>query len=207
MNTLDHTYPSQASLVVLHPHQRQSRRLIAHLLQRDGHTLIPVTLTADGIDAEALWRAIGIALQDWYNITLPPRPAEDLAAAKILAERLAALKPYMVIIDSYDRTDSDSAQSLMHTLIPYISEGCQIILEGRHLPLPLLTSAALRPHTTLYPLNEGRLMINYGVEGDGRHVLEVRANGRGRVFVNGREISSWDGDLPRISCGSRDDHP
>lgn len=100
------------------------------------------------------------------------------------------------ILDECDRAQPEALTVCLTEMLMHFS-GARIILCGRQAFTYLLASPELRPILRFIPSEPDLLLTDYSRRDDKPALLEVQALGGGHVFLNGREITSWDGALPR----------
>lgn len=100
-----------------------------------------------------------------------------------------------VILDESDRVQAPALIQFLSQLLSELDKGRVIVL-SRVLPDGVLENEQLRGVSVLFPIDPNRMLIDYASEPE-EVTLEVRAFGEGRVQVNGRNVDSWDGALPR----------
>lgn len=197
-----------ARLVLLHPRSRYRSILIAKLLAATDKQVLYYAIGPDDLDLRSLISGLTHDLANQHptfgrHITiLPPNETNNLdllveTFAKDLAE--VSDKPFYLILDEYDRSDSaDDIQLFVEKLIASPLHNCTIILNGRTLPrLPWVSLIAQNRATLL----EDALLIKdnfYRYETTGKYKLEIFAFGPGQVLMNGNSIDAWEGHLPRL---------
>jgi two-component SAPR family response regulator len=108
---------------------------------------------------------------------------------------LAEQPPHIIIMDAVDNLRSASCNAFLSTLTEYLPAQNKIVLIGRAW-LPDLV--AVKAHAVCYPISEAAMLFDYAdLPADGGRLLEVYAQGNGRVLVDGAEIGAWEGQLPR----------
>lgn len=107
--------------------------------------------------------------------------------------------PFLLILDEYDRTDSaDDIQAFVHKVILRLPAHCQMLINSRTLPrLPWVSLIAQRKAVIL---QDADVVADnyYGMSTSGSTQLEVFALGPGYVLMNGEQIDTWEGHLPRL---------
>ncbi len=187
--------PKRVVLAILHPDFHGQNRLLAQPLADKSAKTVFVTLPESHLGLARLVSHLQEAFASQLGITLPTHSSpSDTAAA--LAKTMADQGGITLILSAYDRAKQDEAVPFIQALVPQLREGSRLILGTRELPMPLLTAPALRDRTAIVPVNPDKMMLDYVHLAD-KKVLEVRALGPGRVLINGRLISHWDGVLPR----------
>lgn len=128
-----------------------------------------------------------------------------------MGEALAAdLKgsPKILFIDELDRVPlDDDFNRFIESAIRVLPDDVQIVLSSRHL--------TRQPWYDMLVRGEGCVLGTEYLKDDGmftiedteRPHLEVYAFGQGHVFVDGREITQWEGALPRNLFFYLVDHP
>lgn len=105
-----------------------------------------------------------------------------------------------VILDEYDRTQSADGSFVLsdtiETLLSY-PQMKRVFIFSRTtsslLNIPQIESSS----TVFIPTSQDLMLWDYASPPTEKPVVEVYSLGYGRVFVNGQEIKSWDGVLPR----------
>ncbi len=197
-----------ARLILLHPRSRYRSILIAKLLSSADTRVLYYALGSDDVDLRSLIAGLTHDLANQHptfgrhiNI-LPPNKAENF---DLLVETFAldlsevSDKPFYLILDEYDRSDSaDDIQRFVEQLVANPLHNCTIVLNGRTLPrLPWVSLIAQKRAVLL----EDNLLIKhdfYRSENSGKHKLEIFAFGPGQVLLNGTAIENWEGHLPRL---------
>jgi two-component SAPR family response regulator len=131
--------------------------------------------------------------------------AGDSHSPKELAEMLAQyLKAVtrnftVVYLDEIDRTpQNDQFREFMQTLVDQLPDKLQLVINARKLTyLPWITYINEEICTVL-GTNMRKDNLMYTPAKDYKPQLEVKALGQGTAYVNGHEIVSWDGALPRM---------
>jgi len=158
-------------IVAIHPNFAQQHMALNHILNSEDVIYLQLrgyALTADDIAAQA--QADGIKLKSGATFVLDEcdRVAQD------------ALAPY-----------------LRDSVLPQIKKG-RVILLSREVPVGLLDDPELRAQLAFVPVDPEAMLVDYTQAREtGIHLLEVWGFGSGRVLVDGRPVSSWDGVLPR----------
>lgn len=100
-----------------------------------------------------------------------------------------------IFLDEADRAlDADLLAAVHELLALYSSARVTVLL--RVLPKLFTQDAGLMAISAMLPHSTEHMLWNYADATSGK-VLEVRALGPGRVQVEGRNVSDWDGHLPR----------
>lgn len=120
---------------------------------------------------------------------------EQLQAACAQAAQMEASAEGWLVIDEADRAEPAALAALIHqSLAGY----ARVLLLTRESPAALLRDDVLRAAATFVPTSPISMLTDYAaLPADGRVLLEVRAFGTGRIFINGRELRNWEGHLPR----------
>lgn len=184
------------TLVILHPDFHGQHTLLAPLLKSSEQRTVFLAIPKQGADYKALTRALAEALRSQLDDSVSDLPAKPDDAAQAVAQVVRAHAPVNLIIDSYDLLDPDSTTDFLASLAARLPGGSRLVIGGRQLPMDLLWRKDLQPRIALIPVNPDQMMLDY-TQSINETVLEVRALGPGRVLINGRLISHWDGILPR----------
>jgi DNA-binding SARP family transcriptional activator len=101
-----------------------------------------------------------------------------------------------LVLDECDRANPDAFSTFLPEL-QAASSSIHIAVITRTVPECILTLAELRSSTHFLP-NEPSLMLwDYAQRPNPPALLEVRSFGAGHVLLNGQNVDSWDGVLPR----------
>ncbi|MCA9905620.1 MAG: bacterial transcriptional activator domain-containing protein [Anaerolineae bacterium] len=158
-------------IVVIHPNFAQQHIALKYVLSSENAAYLRLTgqaLTADDLDGQL--KAAGIKLKSGMTLVLDEcdRAAQD------------AIGPY-----------------LKDAVLTQIKQG-RVILLGRDVPVGLLDEPKLRAQMAFVPVDPDSMLVDYTkARATGVHLLEVWGFGSGRVLIDGRPITNWDGVLPR----------
>ncbi len=97
--------------------------------------------------------------------------------------------------DECDRAGAEALAGFIRAAIP-LFPNMRLVLLSRVLPTGLLDDPDIRQQAAFLPTDADSMLWDYATMPD-QTVLEVRAFGSGRVHLDGKPISSWDGALPR----------
>lgn len=122
--------------------------------------------------------------------------ATPKATSDVFATSFDAMGSH-VIFDEYDVMDSATGRDLITRVLSYwqahqIANG-RIFIFTRDLPL---FDKDFQPKIALIPVIEPLLLCDYMAHPE-KHRVEVYSLGFGRVWVDGHEITQWEGRLPR----------
>ena len=130
--------------------------------------------------------------------TLADGVAVDIGAA--LAADLGALDLERVVLylDELDRIPQDEEfRQFMNAVIAWLPEKAQLAVNSRLLTYDPWISWVNRDEVAVLGTEHRSSNLLFTKESSLKPQLEVYAFGRGHAVSNGREISSWDGALPR----------
>ncbi len=187
---------SPKPLLILHPSYRNRYRLLPELLAQRAAPIY-LLVQEQATTWQRLWQLLAQALSEQAACALPELPpgVSAEAAAKHLCTLIAEQPPHLFIIDAVDNLQSASCSAFLTALAEYLPAHNKIVLIGR-VWLPDLI--AVRAHAVCYPTSEAAMLFDYAnLPADGGRLVEVYAQGRGRVLVDGVEIGDWEGQLPR----------
>ena len=117
-----------------------------------------------------------------------------------LAADIAALELHRVVLylDELDRVPQDAAFcQFMNAMIAKLPEKAQLVINSRLLTHDPWISWVNRDEVVVLGTEHRSSNLLFAKETNLKPQLEVYAFGRGHAVSNGREISSWDGALPR----------
>lgn len=197
-----------ARVILLHPNSRYRSMLVAKLISSDEHNVFYYAMGPDDLNLPSFLSGITHDLANQHPMfgrhlnMLPAEAYGDLTTLlTTFARDLAEIddKPYLLILDEYDRSDSaDDVQTFIEKLVAYMPENCQLVINSRTLPrLPWISMIA-RGRAIL--LEDEDLIVDnfYNVSTEGINTLEVYALGPGFVLMDGEPIDAWEGHLPRL---------
>lgn len=101
----------------------------------------------------------------------------------------------VILCDECDRAEAEALAGFIHEVLP-LFPGQRIVLLSRVLPSGVLEDPEIRRQATFLPTDADSMLWDYTMMPN-QAVLEVRAFGTGRVHLDGKPITSWDGALPR----------
>lgn len=123
---------------------------------------------------------------------------QDLARA--LAVDLGDVRNDQIIfyLDEIDRIPHDDIfRDFVFTLVDSLPQHVQLVVNSRLLTYHPWVDLVERGDATVLGTSFRRNNLMFTVEETPKPQLEIYAFGRGHVLVNGREITNWDGALPR----------
>lgn len=111
------------------------------------------------------------------------------------SQQIDLMRLNRVIIDEADRL---ADQQLIDAVRWFLANSsAKVTILSRRLLDTLLREPSLRDDICLMPVDRQHMLHDYTSVDRKPHLLEVYALGNGRVKLNGRDIQSWDGHLPR----------
>lgn len=189
--------PPSVRLAILHPDFHGQHRLFAPILNEFGSRTVYLAVPEAGLGIGDLLTLLHDAVALQLDISLPDLSRDPVASATALANTLNRLGTVSLILDAYDLIDQGEINTFVATLAASLSEGSRVVIGTRVLPMVLVESPDLQGKTALVPVYPEKMVLDY-TQSVGTDVLEVRALGPGRVLINGRLITHWDGVLPRM---------
>lgn len=166
---------SHIRVIVLHPNYTPRHKFIQSLI--DEPSCVYLRCEGDALPASALISQFESAFGQQY-------PGGKMADVRYL------------ILDECDRTAADELGSFLTQMLSKVPNG-RIVLVSRTLPACIQNTPELRQQACFLPVDKALLLPDYARQENNLSLLEVRALGGGRVLVNGRLITNWDGTLPR----------
>ena len=169
--------PDDVRLFIIHPNYLTQRYLMAQLVKPEAAY---VRFDGDNLDGEALRSQLQRSLDEQVG-------DGDLAKVRNL------------ILDECDRVESEALSQFINELVEVMLEenDGHITIVTRQTPHAILNNTTLRDRCVFIPVQEDMLLCDYIRDGDKPSLLEVHSFGTGRVYLNGEEIVTWDGVLPR----------
>ncbi len=197
----------QGNLILLHPESHLRSSFIARLTNSTDYEVFYYALSPDDIDLSAFLNGMAHDLQDQnplFGRYLHLLSANDLAKKEKLLEAgirdIIELsdKPFLLILDEYDRSHSaDDIQWFMEKLIHRMPAHSKVVINSRILPRIPWVPMIARKRAILFNDNQIIRENFYNFAG-GDHLLEVYALGPGFVLFNGQGVDIWEGYLPRL---------
>lgn len=200
-------HSSDARIVLLHPRSRYRSVLVAHLANAPGLNVFYYALGPDDVNLHSFLNGITHDLAAQHptfgrhlNMLAPDENNFDKLLTTF-AQDIAEIsdKPFMVILDEYDRADeADDIQNFIEKLVTYLPENCCLLINSRTLPRLSWISMTAKRRAVL--LEDDLLLTRdfYNNQGTGSQMLEVFSLGPGFVLLNDQMIDTWEGHLPRL---------
>ncbi|MBN1565567.1 MAG: bacterial transcriptional activator domain-containing protein, partial [Anaerolineae bacterium] len=189
--------PASVRLTILHPDFHGQHQLFAPVLNELGSRTVFLAIPEAGLGFNHLLELLQATIAQQLDTTLPDLPDDPVAAANVLVKTLNGYGKVSLILDAYDLIEQDSVNLFIATVAAQLPEGSRVVIGTRVLPMALVEHADLQGKTALVPVYPEKMVLDY-TRSVGSDVLEVRALGPGRVLINGRLVTHWDGVLPRM---------
>lgn len=202
---------SKIPLLLIHPKSRYRQLLVARLLQDTQVKSLYFALGPADTSLQAFVENLAAEFQKkmpHFGKTLKrlspeiyldlENQIEPLVEVFVQALTEVSDQPYFLLLDNYDYSETAEAiQRFIEDLLDRLPAQTHLILNSRRLPrLPWLALIAKGQAALL--LNEQPLERDFsGRQHDEPYDLEVSAFGAMSVKYQGKEISSWEGHLPR----------
>jgi DNA-binding SARP family transcriptional activator len=200
---------ADASIVLLHPDSRYRSMLVAQLMNDPDVETFYYAMGPDDVNVRAFLSGITHDLANQhptFGRYLNQLQFEDEDSIEALLDAFVADlsdlsdDPLILILDEYDRTNgADDIQAFVEQVALRIPPHCQVVINSRGLPrLPWVSLIAQKKAVLLKDdVQVADNFYNMPTEGGDLH-LEVYALGPGYVLLNGEQIDSWEGHLPRL---------
>jgi DNA-binding SARP family transcriptional activator len=203
-------YASDANIILLHPRSRYRSVLVARLINDPELNTLYYAMGPDDVCVSAFLTGLTHNLshqhpQFGHNLNLVPGPLGEGNMQPWLEALAADLrewtdKPFLLILDEYDRSDSaDDMQRFIELLAPLLPAHCKLVINSRTLPRLPWVSLIARSQAII--LEDEHLIAddfyNHRPAEAGSR-LEVTALGPGYVSLDGELITTWEGHLPRL---------
>lgn len=199
-----------ASVVLLHPDGRYRSVLVAQLMNDPDTQVFFYAMGPDDVNIRSFLLGITHDLANQHPTfgrhlnQIHFETEENLDFELLLEAFVADLSelsddPFLLILDEYDRTDSaDDIQAFVEKVILRLPAHCQMLINSRTLPrLPWVSLIAQRKAVIL---QDDQVVASnfYGMRTTSDTHLDVYALGPGYVSLNGEQIETWEGHLPRL---------
>lgn len=195
-------------LLLIHPSSRYRTLLIAALLDNPPAPLYYYSLGIRDNSLAQFLTGLSHDLADqsptfgkYLNEARNESPNDIAKLSDALAHDLGDLssEDYLLILDEFDRADTvPEIQTFIEELLDKLPEQCHLLINSRSLPrLPWV--ALVAKHQAVV-LRDSRLLTSgfYTEKITENPNVEVYALGPGYVLVNGQNVSTWEGHLPRL---------
>jgi len=198
-----------ARVVLLHPQSRYRSVLVAELMNDPDTRVFYYAMGPDDVNMRSFLSGITHDLANQHptfgrhlnQIHFESHDDEQALLEAFVAD-VSELsdEPFLLILDEYDRTDSaDDLQAFIEQLIVRLPSHAQLVINSR--TLPRLPWVSLIAQNKAVILQDDQIIATnfYGMKADdGATRLEVYALGPGYVTLNGEQIETWEGHLPRL---------
>ncbi len=207
MDQVDHT-----KVVLLHPESRYRSMLIARLINDPEKRVYYYAMGPDDIKLRAFIASVAHDLANQHpmfgrHINMLPQniyenPVEHFdLVLETFANDLADMtdEPFLLILDEYDRSDkAEDVQRFIERLAGKLPENGRMVINSRTLPrLPWISMIAQKYAVIL---RDDEIIEDdfYASKKEGDDTLSVYSLGPGFVVVNGNQVDTWEGHLPRL---------
>ena len=119
--------------------------------------------------------------------------------ASALAQDLSSFHDEAILyLDELDRLDlSDEYRSFFTTLLENLNQKNKLIINSRELTTEPWQKAIIDDIAITLGTERRQSNLMFSIEDADKPQLEIYGFGRGRAIINGLEVESWDGALPR----------
>ena len=162
--------PNHIRLIIVHPNYCEQHLVLHQFVSQPNTAYVR-------LDGNALNEAAAIA------------QIEANAGSIVEIVHLAYL-----VLDECDRLEATALDNLILTLLNNL-HSTKICILSRYLP-QIVYKPSVLPVTQVIPVEKAYGLYDYTTIAPTHHV-EVHAFGQGRVFVNGREVTQWRGEMSR----------
>lgn len=162
-------------LIVLHPNYPSQRTLVQLFLSES--PCIYLCCVGDNLSAKQL--------EDQFETAL----AQQLSGGDLSAVRY-------LILDECDRGNAAQFGEFLTQVLAKLAHG-RVVVVSRTLPECVQEIPELRQQACFLPTDKALMLPDYAQQKSDQALLEVRALGSGQVLLNGRQVTNWDGTLPR----------
>jgi DNA-binding SARP family transcriptional activator len=159
-------------LVVVQPNYYQQRHLLAQFV----------------FDAKSVYLRLDDGLEQ----------ADILKQLEAALENISPPDNLCIVLDECDRVQPQTLEMVIIDLLRMLPLA-RIVLFSRYLPQIILNNPDIRAITQIIPSNNSgwqNNVVNRDIDSS-KPRLEVHAFGQGRVYLNSKEITEWNGQLAR----------
>jgi len=186
-------------LIILYPTLGRRNLLLAQLMTMFADRLVYHRTIGENLPTfpwlQSLFAEIGSSVGKELG-----RVKDPAKIGKMLAEALNRLdtQPIMLYLDEVERVeDSAEFHSFIQALVGNLDAHVQVLVSALTLYRQPWIKYIQSGEAVLLGTEVRSAPLTLTVEAQERPQLDVYGFGRGRVFVNGHEITVWDGILPR----------
>lgn len=202
-------------IVFFYPWENFRSDLLSHYLTQEHREVLYYRVTAD---ESALPQMLNGIVEEFNRVlgTFGTNTVESLAShdalrmAQALASDLNGLpfRPVVVFFDQFERLPVDGELTeFLETLVESLNDDVQIALNSRLLSNSTMRGLVVQGKAALLGHAQHRRELFFTLESEIKPQLEVSGFGRGTASLDGKEIESWDGMLPRNLFFYLIDHP
>ena len=192
-------------VILLYPWTNYRTLFLTHFLDnaQDGVLYFRIPAGADTLDA---WLGLLVddirealpEFGDHLSEALDGGSAEDLGAALAVDLNALAGSPVTLFLDELDRVDFDDRfNAFIFALVEGLGSEAQIAVSSRLLTYESWRVLVERGDAAILGAEYRKNDVMFTVDGEVKPQIEIYASGRGHALVNGKEITNWDGALPR----------
>lgn len=204
-------YAGNNKVILLHPRSKYRSVVVAKLLAAPDIDTVYYALGPDDLDLKSFINAMthDIAYQHTLfgrNVNMLDESIYDSSAGldtlvQTFAKDISEIGDgdFLFILDEYDRSDTaDDIQRFVEKLIAHLPSNCRMVINSRTLPRIAWLSLIARDMAVMLLDDKPIKQNHHELTLQSKNHLEVTAFGPGHVLMNGNEISSWEGHLPRL---------
>ncbi len=199
---------ADARVLLLHPESRYRSVLVAQLMRDPDLRVLYYAMGPDDVNVRSFLAGITHDLANQhptFGRYLNQIHFEDEDNNEQLLEAFVAdlgdlsSEPFLLILDEYDRTDgADDIQAFVEQVALRAPRQCRLVINSRTLPRLPWVSLIAQGKAVILKDHEQISSNFYGMRDGGELNLEVYALGPGYVLLNGQQIDTWEGHLPRL---------
>lgn len=169
-----HALDDHIRLIVIHPNYLQQHLVLSEYIDQPA-----AYVRFDGLQLKQQ------QLDEQFNAALMTQHVPDETEASLV-----------LLLDECDRACLPDLNAFLQELLRARPKN-RIVVFSRLLPHELADNPDLRQILAFIPYDTSSMLWNYAQRDEDLNLLEVRSFGEGRVILNGRQITNWDGVLPR----------
>lgn len=195
-------------VVLLYPWTNYRNLFLSHFLQSAKDGLLYYRIPSDEITVyewiSGMVGELDAVLNGFGSHTKKVLEQQDSISLSDLGEALAtdladySSEPTVLFVDELDRIRlDDDFRTFVRVLVSNLSANVQIAISSRLLTYQPWYDMVASGEAVVLGTEHRKDDVMFTVESEPKPQLEVYALGRGYALVNGQQITSWDGALPR----------
>lgn len=185
-------------LVLVYPTATHRNRYLSYLMNLHGDNLLYYRAQGEQTSLQAWLEDMISQWKNRFSKSLGNLKAPE-KLAKFLADQLNSHnQSFALYWDELDRVQADADfETFMRSLMGLLAPQIRVIVSSRQLSTQPWLDFIKAQRVALFGTEARSSDLIFTLEEPPRPQVDVYGFGQGRVFVNGHEITNWDGILPR----------